>query len=104
MRLRRVLFTVVFTLFLLTFYALSQALFVRWSPEWAQAPADITTGYLVLLVLLFGGIVLLAFVGASSVVYGNLSGSEPGAPERPSRFRRQVLRPEAEGDERDSRS
>ena len=94
---RKTLFTVVFTLFLIIFYAIVRGVALQWFPGLLEIPVEITPDYFLAQTALFAGIVLLSFWGASSVTYSRAGEREGFVPETPLQRRRSVLR-EEDGD------
>ena len=90
---RRAAFTVAFTLFLLIFYSILRAAASVWRPDLLAIPVEITMEHFALQTGLFVAVVLLAYLGASSVTHVNLAGRDGFVPGRPRRGR-SVLRPD----------
>ncbi len=73
---RKVLYTVVFSLFFLIFAGVARDIMERVEPELIQVPSIMTGEFALKWIGIFTGVVLLSFWGAGAVVYKNLSGRE----------------------------
>lgn len=84
---RKVLFTLVFTIFLLIFFGMARAAVGVLAPSWLVPPVDIGSDYFLALLGFFTVLVVVSYMGASSVLYHNLSGDDGTRPPRPARSR-----------------
>lgn len=73
---RKILYTIVFSVFFFIFAGVARDIMERFQPELVQIPSVITGIFLLKWIGIFAGVVLVSFWGAGAVVYKNLSGRD----------------------------
>ena len=76
--LKKTLFTIVFSFFGLVFYGVFYYALHYLAPDLLVIPPVVEARHVMLALVAFTGIVILAFVGANYIVYGNATGRRGG--------------------------